>query len=59
MDKNGDVIQLNLPGPNNGTLVLVADYINKTITLVEIVPNNPLTTKIQVWEVQSYTAVGR
>ena len=59
MEKKGDMIQLNLQGPNNGTLVLVSDYVNKTVTLIEIIPNNQLPGKIVVWEVQSYTAVGR
>jgi hypothetical protein len=59
MDKNGDMIQLGQPGPNGGILVLVADYVNKTISLIEIVPNNQPPQKIIVWEIQAYTAVGR
>ena len=59
MEKNGDVIQLSLPGPSGGSLVLVTDYVNKTVSLIEIIPNNPPPTKIVVWEIQAYTAVGR
>jgi hypothetical protein len=59
MDKNGDVIQLNLQGPTGGTLVLVTDYVNKTVSLIEIIPNAPPPQKIVVWEIQAYTAVGR
>jgi hypothetical protein len=57
MDKNGDVIQLNLQGPSGGTLILVSDYVNKTASLIEIIPGGPPGRKIVVWEVQNYTVV--
>lgn len=57
MDKNGDVMQLSSPGPSGGILVLVSDYANKIVTLVEIVPNAPPARRIVVWEVQSYLVV--
>lgn len=57
MDKNGDIIQLNSPGPSGGTLVLVSDYANKTVSLIEIIPTAPPVRKIVVWEVQSYIVV--
>ena len=58
MEKNGDVIQLNVQGPSGGTLVLVADYVNKTVSLIEIIPTAPPQRKIVVWEVQPYTTTG-
>jgi len=56
MEKNGDTIQLNLPGPRGGTLVLVSDYVNKTVSLIEITPRDG--NKIVVWEVQDYSKSG-
>jgi hypothetical protein len=59
MEKNGDMIQLNVQGPSGGTLVLVSDYVNKTVSLIEIIPNAQPNLKIVVWEVQNYTVPGR
>jgi hypothetical protein len=59
MEKNGDMILLNLQGPSNGVLVLISDYVNKTVSLIEIISSAPLTQKIVVWEVQPYTMAGR
>jgi hypothetical protein len=43
------MIQLNLEGPNGGTLVLVSDYVNKTVSLIEITAKAVNTRKIMVW----------
>ena len=59
MEKNGDVIQLNVQGPSGGTLVLVSDYADKTVSLIEITPNAQPNLRIVVWEVQKYTVPGR
>jgi hypothetical protein len=59
MDKNGDVIQLNLPAPGPGaTWVMVSDYVNKTVSLILINTAAAPNFRIQVWEVQSYTVPG-
>jgi len=59
MDKNGDVIQLNLPAPGpNAIWVLVSDYVNKTVSLILINTAAGPNFKIQVHEVQSYTTPG-
>lgn len=58
MEKNGDTIQLNVPGPNGGVLVLVSDYVNKRVSLIEIIPKAANTRKVLVWEVQDYTQPG-
>jgi hypothetical protein len=58
MEKNGDTIPLNVPGPNGGVLVLVSDYVNKRVSLIEIIPKAVNTRKIVVWEVQDYTQTG-
>ena len=50
MNKNGEIMQLNLSGPSGGLLVLLADYEKKTVSLIELLP-----TAIFVLAVQSYT----
>jgi hypothetical protein len=59
MEKKGDVIQLNVQGPAGGILFLVVDYENKTVSLIQILPDAiPAGFKITVMEVQSYTRAG-
>ena len=53
MDKNGEMMQLNLNGPSGGLLVLLADYEKKKVSLIELLP-----TTIIVLAVQSYNPSG-
>lgn len=58
MEEKGDVIKLDKPGPMGGDMILVVDYSAKRVSLVEVIPQNPLTQRIKVWEVQDFTQVG-
>ena len=51
------IIKLDKPGPNNGDLVLIVDFTDKTVSLVEIAPQREAGKKVLVWEVQSYKTV--
>lgn len=57
MDEKGMAIKLDNPGPNNGELVLVVDFIDKIISLIEIIPFGAQGERVYVWEVQSYNKV--
>ena len=57
MDKVGEVTQLGIPGPRNGQLILVTDYANKTVSLIEVSPSAGNGNRLVVWEVQEYTKV--
>lgn len=58
MNKTGEMLQLDSPGPNGGAVFLLTDYENKTISLIEIGPTSFDGAKIIVLEVQSYTQQG-
>ncbi len=59
MDAKGEVVKIDLPGPNNGNLLLVVDWSDKAVSLVEVAPKMQQGTKVVVWEVQKYTEVAK
>jgi hypothetical protein len=57
MDQGGHVLELNSPGPRGGVAFAIVDYTTRTISYVEVLPNQQ--NKIVVWEVQpDYTKPG-
>jgi hypothetical protein len=56
MEQKGTVIQLNIQGPNGGTLILVVDFELKTASLIEVNPRSG--NKLFVLEVQDYKKIG-
>jgi len=58
MNKNGETIKLDMPGPHGGSLFLVLDYEIKTVSLVEVQPSQSDDFKITVLEVQPYNQKG-
>lgn len=56
MEQKGTVIQLNIPGPNGGTLVLVVDFDLKSASLIEVNPRSG--NRLFVLETQDYRKIG-
>jgi hypothetical protein len=57
MAQEGQILQLNTQGPNEGIPFVIVDYERKTISYVELHPQN-VNDQITVWDVQDYTVTG-
>ena len=61
MEQNANVVvtKLDGAGPNGGTLMVIVDGANKTVSLIEIRPDQPADEwKVRVLDVQPYTQPG-